>query len=165
MLGLLPMHSPVRVVEEARGARVIAVEAVERGRELLVFTGTLCAAPGRYTLLVGEDVHVQAPGADWLFINHACAPNARIDLGAGPERARLVATAALTPGQEVTFNYLTTEWELATPFACACGAPECVGWIRGARYLDEARRSAWREDFAPHIQRLLGRLTPDGGRG
>ncbi|MCY1081264.1 SET domain-containing protein-lysine N-methyltransferase [Archangium lansingense] len=149
--------SRIAVLDRAEGKCVVTTRAVASGQELLVFDGSLCHEPGKYTLQVDEALHVESPKADWHFINHACAPNARIDLSAGPGRARLIAAVDLEPGQEVTFNYLTTEWDLATPFRCFCQAPHCVGWIRGARYLDEAQLAAFRSDFAPHILRLLRR--------
>ena len=41
----------------------------------------------------------------------------------------------LAEGDELTFFYPSTEWEMAQPFKCSCGARTCQRWIAGARDL------------------------------
>lgn len=41
----------------------------------------------------------------------------------------------LKVGDALTFFYPSTEWDMARGFECACGADECLGEIRGARWL------------------------------
>ena len=36
------------------------------------------------------------------------------------------------PGDELTFFYPSTEWEMVHPFQCECGAADCLKWITGA---------------------------------
>ena len=38
-------------------------------------------------------------------------------------------------GEELTFFYPSTEWEMASPFICLCGAPNCIHVVAGARFL------------------------------
>jgi hypothetical protein len=52
-------------------------------------------------------------------------------------------------GEELTCNYLTTDWELHEKFVCSCGAPNCYGEIRGFKYL------------SPQQQRELERFVPE----
>ena len=149
--------SRVTLDSQPQGFRVVTTRAAEPGQVLLVFEGTLDRVPGQHTLQVGPAQHLVSPDprATWKFINHSCAPNCRVEFGPGPGWARLVARAPLSPGQEVSFDYLTTEWDLNNPFPCACAAPGCVGLVRGARHLDDARLAALAPDLAPHIQALL----------
>lgn len=38
-------------------------------------------------------------------------------------------------GEPITFNYLSTEWDMAQAFKCECGSENCLGEIQGARYV------------------------------
>ena len=38
-------------------------------------------------------------------------------------------------GDELTFFYPATEWEISQTFNCHCGRPTCVGLIQGAAEL------------------------------
>ena len=87
--------------------------------------------PTRLTVQVGEDEHVEVGALTTL--NHSCDPNVRLDTA----RMVVVAERDIEPGEELTFFYPSTEWEMAEPFACACGSPRCLGFVRGARDLPE----------------------------
>ncbi len=122
------------------------------GDIILVLEGLLSATPSRYSVQVGPNLHVvPAPGipeesvrAAWRFLNHSCRPNAAFD---GPV---LVALTALEAGDEITFDYNTTEATMAEPFACRCG--HCDGrMIRGHRHLAPADRARIRAWTAKHL--------------
>ena len=76
--------------------------------------------------------------SDLLYANHSCTPSLVFDTGR--MEARVVADRPLRVGDELTFFYPSTEWEMDRPFRCRCGAGEgtCLGWIDGAKVL--ARR-------------------------
>ncbi|MBL9120284.1 MAG: SET domain-containing protein [Phycisphaerae bacterium] len=103
----------------------------EAGEVVLVLEGLLSDTPSRYSVQVGADLHVQpAPGipedsvrAAWRFLNHSCQPNAAFR---GPV---LTALTAIDPGDEITFDYNTTEAVMAEPFTCRCG--HCGGRVIG----------------------------------
>lgn len=44
----------------------------------------------------------------------------------------LAGPKGLVPGDELTFFYPSSEWAMAQPFDCFCGAPTCRGRIDGA---------------------------------
>ncbi|RKH20777.1 methyltransferase domain-containing protein [Corallococcus sp. CA047B] len=134
---------------------MVTTRAVAAGEVLLVIEGSRVRAPGRDTLQVGVDQHLATPDAPWRFINHACEPTALFHPGSDTESPRFTARTALAAGQEVTFNYLTSEWNLAAPFPCGCGAATCVGWVRGARYLTAGQRDALGPALLPHIRQQL----------
>lgn len=53
------------------------------------------------------------------FVNHSCQPNAMIDLSQS-SRPQLLATETIFPGEEITFDYSTTQtkpWQMI----CLCG--------------------------------------------
>jgi hypothetical protein len=41
----------------------------------------------------------------------------------------------IVAGDELTFFYPSTEWAMAQPFQCFCGANSCLHEIRGAAFL------------------------------
>ena len=45
------------------------------------------------------------------------------------------AAKDLAEGTELTFFYPSTEWDMAQPFECWCGAGNCLKLVRGAKYL------------------------------
>jgi len=69
----------------------------------------------------------------------------------------------IAPGEEVTFNYLTTESEMAAPFNCICGSANCFEFIQGRNFLtrEQADRLALisGEDSAiPTVRKVSGGL-------
>lgn len=65
------------------------------------------------------------------YINHSCVPNVFFDTTS----MQLVCLTALQPGDEFTFFYPSTEWEMAQPFVCNCGNEVCLQLINGASHL------------------------------
>lgn len=82
----------------------------------------------------------------WRFLNHSCEPNAFL------RGLTLVALDDIPEGAEITFDYNTTEWDMAHPFACVCGTPACVGVVRGYRHLDDAARARLLPWVAEHLR-------------
>jgi len=56
-------------------------------------------------------------------------------------------------GEELTCFYPSTEWDMVRPFVCRCGAPHCVRFVTGARYL--SADVLGRHFVNAHIRRLL----------
>ena len=86
--------------------------------------------PTRYTIQRGESDHILLTPRALQFTNHSCDPNVAFDF----ERGRVVAVTAIELGDEITYFYPSTEWEIAEPFACRCGSTACLEMIRGARF-------------------------------
>jgi hypothetical protein len=68
-----------------------------------------------------------------------------------------VSPRPICAGEELTWDSLTTEWELAAPFACRCGAPGCRGTIRGFRHPTESQRRSPPAPVSPALADLLAR--------
>jgi len=100
-----------------------------------------------------EDTCVDAAvkGNSARFINHSCDPNCRFDFA----RWWLVAARPIPAAEELSFNYLTTEWDMASPFACRCGAASCSSWVQGLRHLPQEHVRRLRPLLAPHLHRRL----------
>lgn len=156
-----PAASPARiVVDVAREQyRVRAAAPIAAGEAILAIDGELTDRPSRFSVQVDDVCHIEVPAAQdlatsierspWRFLNHSCAPNAVV------RGRQLIATAAIAAGDEITFDYNTTEFELASPFACHCGAGDCLGSIHGFRHLGREQRLRRRAALAPHLLRRL----------
>lgn len=101
----------------------------------------------RYSIQQDEQRHIVV-ALPLRLMNHSCQPNCMLDV----EKLNVVALRPLAAGDELTFFYPSTEWEMAEPFDCHCGAATCLHTIRGARELSDDELSA--SPVAPHIQRL-----------
>ncbi|MCP3821624.1 SET domain-containing protein [Streptomyces sp. A3M-1-3] len=82
-----------------------------------------------YTIDLGDGRHIDGP--EVRYLNHSCAPNTYVDTTA----LRVVALRPIAEGEELTFFYPSTEWDMVGPFNCLCAAEDCVGSVSGARRL------------------------------
>ncbi len=134
--------------------RLVAIRPIAAGVHVLSITGREISVPTQYSVQVGASLHLdQACARDerdlvrryfWRYLNHHCAPTTVI-------RDRdVIALRDIAQGDGVTFDYNTTEYDMAEPFQCHCGSARCVGLVRGARYLTPARRAQvarWLPDY------------------
>jgi hypothetical protein len=96
-----------------------------------------------------RDLHIEL-NCDLLYTNHSCRPSVIFDMERWEVR---VGENGLKEGDELTFFYPSTEWEMSQPFDCQCGAKECRGKITGAKDMDrEVLRKQW---LNSHIEELL----------
>ncbi|GDY28994.1 SET domain-containing protein-lysine N-methyltransferase [Gandjariella thermophila] len=149
----------VAVLRSGGEYTLVTRAGLAEGSWLFTLDGELTDAPTRYSVQLGPALHLDLPdtyGLEeimdrfyWRFMNHSCEPNAMI-------RGRDVfALRTAEPGEEITFDYHTTEYELAEPFDCRCGSARCVGRVRGFRFLSTAQRERIRPWLADHLRALL----------
>jgi hypothetical protein len=117
---------------------LIARTPIEQGLPIFLIEGVEMYRPSFASVQVASNVHIDmAPDVDltdqmdlypWRFMNHSCDANCYI-------RDRcVIALRAIEPGEELTFDYNSTEYEMAQPFDCTCGSPKCAGQISGWRH-------------------------------
>lgn len=156
-------HQTARVVVRTSRGQLAAYAAANFAADdpVVVITGRSTTIPTRYTLQVGPDEHIDAeplPGsvggyAQWRFLNHACEPNTML-------RGRvLVARRPIEDGEELTFDYESTEWDMAAPFSCECGSARCRRQIRGYRHLGAEQRLSLGAMAAPHLLLAAARVS------
>ena len=51
------------------------------------------------------------------------------------ETKKRVLRKSTEKGEELSFFYPATEWEMQAPFICLCGAASCIHVVAGARFL------------------------------
>jgi len=101
------------------------------------------------TVQISEHHHVELGPVYLELINHSCDPNVFFD----SQRWQLVALKPIAPGDELCFFYPSTEWNMASPFECACGSERCLGRITGASRIPRAVLSGHR--LSTHVHRML----------
>jgi uncharacterized membrane protein YeiB len=154
--------SSVEIIREAGFASLHAARFFARGEVVFPLRGRPVARPTRFSIQVASDAHldpISDSASPWGCLNHGCDPNVAIDV---PRRA-IVARRPIAAGEQLRFDYCTTEWELAEPFVCNCGAATCVGVAMGFAHLSSTRQQILLRDAAPHIRALhaAGRSVVD----
>ena len=109
---------------------LFANQQIEKGNIILMLRGNKLSTPTKTSIQIGDKQHLEDPKGG--FINHHCNPNAEINIhssfvGSNPfsrsetnTTALVVAKKTISKGDEITFNYETTEEKLAFPFLCDC---------------------------------------------
>lgn len=134
-------ETPAVEIKNKEGFKgIFAKENISKDSIIFFLKGKIMRRPTRYTIQTGSDRHLASPAIRktndeidycWLYLNHHCDPNGYINTHELTFRARRDIAA----GDEITFNYLTTESELAAPFTCTCDATDCFGLIKGRNFL------------------------------
>ena len=65
----------------------------------------------------------------------------------------MYACKDIEKGDELSFFYPATEWEMDAPFICLCGAANCIHVVAGARFLPLSTLE--RHYLNPHIREMM----------
>jgi hypothetical protein len=95
------------------------------------FAGATLKEPTYLTVQVGIRKHIMLQPEHLQYINHSCDPNVFFDT----HTLKVIALKPIKEGDEMTFFYPSTEWDMAQPFTCLCGTHKCLGQIRGAAHI------------------------------
>jgi hypothetical protein len=128
---LTPSNGLYVLTHPLRGASLITTQPLTHGQPFLCFrTDKVVFTPTFRTIQIDRTHHVEDIGLAG-YLNHSCVPNVHIDVS----RYLCYAARDIKAGEELTFFYPSTEWMMARPFTCICGAPECIGFVAGAYFL------------------------------
>ena len=125
--------------------RLVATKDFEISDHILLLEGDVVENPSRFSVQIGPGQHVEVPAEvqveqpldryRWRFLNHSCEPNAKFD------NRNLVASRKIIASEQITFDYNTTEYDLASPFQCHCESDSCCGLVRGYRWRQDQARA------------------------
>ena len=143
-------------IQEKNGYKGVFAKEDMSINSVIKLEGVISDHPTRYSIQLGKNKHLNLPAGVngkiedpdffWTYLNHSCQPNGYIDTADLTFRA----LRNIERGEECTFNYLTTEYEMAAPFVCRCGAAKCFGLIQGSKHLSPEQR----EELASHTATL-----------
>jgi SET domain-containing protein len=135
--------SSIELRHNGRFKGVFAKKVIRENSVVIHLRGDVSTQPTKYTIQLDSERHLNLPADKktdddvdycWQYLNHSCEPNGYINAAELTVRA----LRDIAPGEEITFNYLTTEFEMAAPFKCSCGSPNCFGFIQGRNFLTQA---------------------------
>ena len=120
------------IINDQKG--FFAQRAYRPGDVVIEFSAReIVSTPNYLTVQVGIGQHILLHPEHLQYINHSCDPNVFFDTYA----MQIVALKPIGEGDEMTFFYPSTEWEMAQPFTCYCGSGKCLGQIKGAAHISE----------------------------
>ncbi len=146
---------------EKGGQGMFALEPVAEGELLVVWGGELRTAGqiaalqdegNCHGLQVDEGVYlwsIQAGDAG-DYVNHSCNPNAWIS-----GQISLLARRDISAGEEITFDYATTDASDYDTFECACGDALCRARVTGQDWQRPELQERYRGHFSAYIQRRI----------
>ncbi len=123
-----------------------AIKDLPAGAVIFVHTGEIINSHTRTSIQIGDNKHIE-PGPYGMYTNHSCEPNGVIRTKANEfsdtATIALIASIKVKKGEEVTFDYATTE-SFVTPDAmiskCLCGSEKCRGKIMGFNDISKSER-------------------------
>lgn len=143
------------------GHTVVACEPISRGELIVVWSGTLVTGVElnlmsptvrRYCLQVEEDQYLvslsdcEPPD----YVNHSCDPNAGLS-----GQIALVAMRNIRAGEEITYDYATSDGSPYDEFACSCGSPHCRGRVSAEDWRRSELWQRYEGHFSPYLQRRI----------
>lgn len=163
---LLSGHLVGRRCDTKGGRGVFARVDIDPGELLVVWGGSVVtraelesrpASIRTLTLQVDDDAYLvsdmEGP-ADW--VNHSCDPNAGLR-----GQISLVALRPIGAGEEVCFDYATSDASDYDEFDCACRTERCRGRVAADDWAIPDVRSRLAGRFSPYIQHLIDTIDQD----
>jgi len=99
-----------------------------------------------------RNLHIEL-NSDLVFINHSCRPTLVFDMEKWEVRVDSNLAGGLKAGDELTFFYPSSEWDMSQSFDCRCKQSGCQGKISGAKDMKrEVLNQYW---LNKHIVELL----------
>lgn len=108
-----------------------------------------------------DEDNIVCEDGDEKYMNHSCEPNTWWG-----DNQTMIARRDILAGEEITYDYCTTEIDIPFEMACHCGAATCRAVISNTDY----RRADWQAFFGEHLpshtkarihQAALEKLSPD----
>lgn len=163
---LTPKARPA--MTSTRGHGSFAIEPIAAGEVVAAFGGR-CVTRHEFELLpasqqarsvqIDEDLYLAgAPEPEPAdFINHSCEPNCGVS-----GNVVLVALRDICAGEELGYDYATTDGSDYDEFECACGTASCRGKVTGHDWMLPELQLRYRGSFSPYLASRIAALANVG---
>jgi len=148
----------LEIKKSNNGKGLFSKQLIKKDSIIFHFEGKLGtdAETNDESLQIDEDLFLESTTNCDDFLNHSCDPNCYIDFNT----LNLVALKEIRPGEELCFDYNTTEYDLVNlirpcPFKCGCGSNHCLGEIKGSCYLSIEQKKKIKKYLAPYLKKKL----------
>jgi hypothetical protein len=113
---------------------LFALRSFKKGEQISPLSaGITSDTPTYLTMQLDIGKHITMVPEFLQYINHSCDPNTFFDT----TEMQVIALKNIKEGEELTFFYPSSEWEMQQPFQCYCGSSHCLGQIRGAAFIPD----------------------------
>jgi uncharacterized protein len=159
--------TPKAVVDDApgKGRGAFAAAWIGRGEVVSVFGGLVAErheidrlgrAERSLAIQVDEDLFLVTPEfSPGDALNHSCAPNC------GMRGANIVvAMRDIAPGEELTYDYATSDGSSYDEFECGCATASCRGKVTGEDWMSPELQLRYRGFFSPYLANRIAALAP-----
>ena len=155
----IPSHIKLTNIQN-KGKGLISKKYMKKGVIVLKFDEGVTIRPNSTAsitaLQIDEDSFLDSePKQIRDFLNHSCIPNVRIDF----DKMCCISIREIKAGDEITFSYVTTEYDLAIKneeFKCFCGAQNCIGVVKGFKHLKKEHQIKLKPLLSQFLLRKLG---------
>src|SRR5258706_1301495 len=168
-MGVCSLTTKARPAPTAtRGFGSFASEPIAAGEVVAAFGGR-CVTRDEFDLLpttqqvrslqIDENLYMAgAPEPEPAdFINHSCEPNLGLT-----GSVVLVAMRDIAVGEELTYDYATTDGSDYDEFECYCGSAMCRGKVSGHDWMLPELQLRYRGSFSPYLAQRIAALVHVG---
>jgi XTP/dITP diphosphohydrolase len=155
---------PGVVIKKIRnnGKGLFANKNFKRNEIIVSFRGTIIPGPTKYSVQIDWGKHLEShPPAK--FLNHSCYPNAGVKTN-NRGYPFLSAMRNIKKGEEVTFDYAMSEYNITPKFHCRCGSKNCRKLIGGFKFLDTKTKKKYKDFISSYLLKTLLIATNNPGK-
>ena len=138
-------------IDPITSARSLFSKKDFKANEVIIgfFAREVHTTPNYLTVQISEHEHIELFPECLECANHSCDPNCFFDTTS----MNFVTLKRIKAGEEFTFFYPSAEWDMDQSFQCNCGSDQCMGMIKGAKYLSDTTIKKYR--FTDFIRQKL----------
>jgi len=143
-------------IKKSNGKGLFARKLIKKGSIIFHFEGKIGddAHTNPESLQIDEDKFLESTLKFDDFLNHSCEPNCYIDW----QNLNLIALKDIQIGEELSFNYNTSEYDLIDivqncSFKCNCGSKNCIGEVKGFKYLSAEQKKKIQKFISPFLKK------------
>lgn len=148
-------------IKQSNGKGLFTKKVIKKEAVVFPFEGFVGndSQTNKESLQIDKDKFLESTVEFDNFLNHSCDPNCYIDW----HSYNLVALRDIKKGEELSFNYNTAEYDLINlvkncSFKCNCGSINCIGEVRGFKFLSKYQKYKIEKYVSPFLKTLPAEL-------